>query len=173
MPVYAIQAAGPGNPIKIGYAADPVERMQALQRTFPFDLTLLAVSSKDDKAGERPLHRTLMPYRIRGEWFRPTSEVMQAIEGMRANGLSEVLIADRWLTPHRRLIASHGGPTGFAELTGFNRNWVESWKANGLIPAKYHAEVIRGLRAAGRAVSPSDFFPPDCADFAPADAQAA
>ncbi len=65
--------------VKVGTTRCIESRLAALQCGNPRDLTLLALFKGDQKV-ERALHRLLLPYRERGEWFRLEPPVRHFIE---------------------------------------------------------------------------------------------
>ena len=76
--IYAI-GQEPRGLVKIGRAKDPEKRLRAMQTGSPLPLTLLAAAELP--AGmERELHRELSRARVRGEWFRRTSDVLEAVD---------------------------------------------------------------------------------------------
>lgn len=83
MAVYFIQTAGE-NAIKIGYAKEPQKRRAELQTGHHEELTVVGVIARGDMALERKLHDRFAKSHIRGEWFRPTEELLGFIEGVRA-----------------------------------------------------------------------------------------
>jgi hypothetical protein len=72
--VYFIQA-GVGGPIKIGHAANPFDRLRALQTAHYEQLTMLGAFS-GGRIEELEIHRRLAGSRIRNEWFTPSEDVM-------------------------------------------------------------------------------------------------
>jgi hypothetical protein len=76
--IYFIQA-GPGGPIKIGYAIDVQVRVKQLQTGSHEELVTLK-SIPGDKKREMAIHKALSVYRKQGEWFHPTGEVLSFIE---------------------------------------------------------------------------------------------
>jgi hypothetical protein len=69
--VYAIYD---GEYIKIGKTAlHPTQRLSQLQTANPRKLTLIAYTSN---VREKTVHNKLAYSRIRGEWFRPTLQVL-------------------------------------------------------------------------------------------------
>jgi hypothetical protein len=67
--------------IKIGYAANPIQRMRALQTGLPDTLELMG-SIEGDMCRERDLHRRFESFRIRGEWFRADFTLIAAIQDL-------------------------------------------------------------------------------------------
>lgn len=78
--VYFVQA-GPGGPIKIGFAANVEKRIAELQTGCPHKLSLLATENSEDARGrEAELHEQFAALRIdRSEWFRWSPELGEAI----------------------------------------------------------------------------------------------
>ena len=79
--VYFLQSLA-GGPIKIGCSAtDPEQRLRGLQigSATPFVCIGLTWGEEDL---ERKLHRRFDKERIRGEWFRPTPELLKYIESL-------------------------------------------------------------------------------------------
>lgn len=84
--VYFIQVAqedGRG-PIKIGKADRVVQRLGELQVGNPFKLELLAVAKDVPDSLEAVYHARFSTARMRGEWFRPTDELLAFIEEVKA-----------------------------------------------------------------------------------------
>lgn len=77
--VYFVSVDQPDFPIKIGYATDMKSRLSGLQNSFPFDLIVMATID-GGRDTERDLHLIYREYRIRGEWFYRTPEIMRHIE---------------------------------------------------------------------------------------------
>lgn len=75
--VYAVQMGGDG-PIKIGWSANPQRRLAGLQCSSPYTLVVRGIwpGMPNDEAR---LHERLSAHRMRGEWFRPHSDVVTAI----------------------------------------------------------------------------------------------
>lgn len=69
--IYVIAAHKEG-PVKIGFSADPEERLKQLQTGHPEPLTLyysLSFEKKQAKLMERIIHKTIKLHRTHGEWF--------------------------------------------------------------------------------------------------------
>jgi hypothetical protein len=78
--VYFIQA-GEGGPIKIGYSANPRDRMASLQTASSVRLKLLGVVPGAG-ANEQALHERFGDLRTNGEWFLPSARLLGFIEGV-------------------------------------------------------------------------------------------
>ena len=74
--VYFIQAAD--GPIKIGFSVEPTIRFVALQSSHATKLTMLG-AIHGTQVTEKTIHSELNNARIRGEWFRPTAEVLRYV----------------------------------------------------------------------------------------------
>lgn len=67
--------------VKVGMAADPIERLYALQTGCPEELRLLAyVPSDDPKRLEGDLHAKFRRHHVRGEWYALEFEVEHYIQ---------------------------------------------------------------------------------------------
>lgn len=76
--IYAIQA-GEDGPIKIGLTeGPPARRLATLQQGNPAELQGLA-AWRGLKVEEKVLHEEFATARIRGEWFRPTPELVDFV----------------------------------------------------------------------------------------------
>jgi hypothetical protein len=74
--------------IKIGLAKDPEHRLTHLQIGNHQQLKIVATCRvSDDKAIESWLHRWFRPLSIRGEWFRPSEQILDAITAAQAGEL--------------------------------------------------------------------------------------
>ena len=78
MKIYFIQS-GENGPIKIGITRDVEARLKALQTAHPETLKLLGVRGGDTQ-DEASWHRRFHRQRLRGEWFRPSTRLLRAIE---------------------------------------------------------------------------------------------
>lgn len=82
--IYAIQA-GLNGPIKLGYARKPRKRLAELQVAHFERLNLLACEETDGDAQiEQYIHELNAKERIRGEWFKPSPEVLRLVDDMKA-----------------------------------------------------------------------------------------
>jgi len=63
--IYFIKA---NDRVKIGYAADPTNRIPSIQTSSPFKLEVLLIIEGNYEV-ERKLHKRFQEYRITGEWF--------------------------------------------------------------------------------------------------------
>lgn len=78
-PIYFIQSGDVG-PIKIGVSASPEMRLASMQTGNPETLHL-RLTVKHALHGERAYHRLFREFRIRGEWFQPSSDLLLFIDG--------------------------------------------------------------------------------------------
>lgn len=79
--VYVIRAEEV-NRYKIGHASDIERRVRKMRVESPVHLTLIAhVPAWDAKKTERRLHKRFAEYRIRGEWFRESPELLEFCGG--------------------------------------------------------------------------------------------
>lgn len=76
--VYFVQGVDGGR-IKIGVAAHPRDRLAQLQSMSPVDLRILAITH-GGYAREAELHKRFAESRAHGEWFEPTSDLLELIE---------------------------------------------------------------------------------------------
>lgn len=79
--VYIIQVCGHYDLIKIGMAKKPKERIRALRQNVPYRLRVLK-TFKGGRRAEWTLHKLLSPWIARGEWFRPSKEVLEVIDNI-------------------------------------------------------------------------------------------
>lgn len=109
--VYFVQA-GTDGPIKIGYtrSAAVTRRIGEIQVGSAAKIDLLGCMP-GDRAKEAEIHARFASARIRGEWFHPTAELLNAISEMRVplpETESEQAFSDepnpvkRWLKKNRR-----------------------------------------------------------------------
>jgi len=77
--VYFIQA-GQNGPIKIGYTKNYKARIQFGQTFNHNKLRFLKIIQADISL-ESELHRKFSKYRIRGEWFEPSKEILDYVAG--------------------------------------------------------------------------------------------
>jgi hypothetical protein len=73
--VYFFQA-GENGPIKIGYASNIRHRLENIQTGNHEEIRVLGWICPATKNMEREIHGRIKEHRIRGEWYRPTSEVL-------------------------------------------------------------------------------------------------
>lgn len=101
MSVYFIQA-GVDGAIKIGFTRFPVlDRLKSLQVACPDELRLLAVLAGDD-GKETEIHKRFAPDRIRGEWFRPSTTLLDYVYSLPQVSVPTLRASSRYLTPSYR-----------------------------------------------------------------------
>jgi hypothetical protein len=80
--VYFIRA---GDKIKIGFSTRPLDRLKALQTAHPGCLEIIGIMHGAFSLEGR-LHEQFSRYRIRGEWFRLSPEIVRYIEANTLEG---------------------------------------------------------------------------------------
>jgi hypothetical protein len=65
-------------PIKIGFSKKPNERFRVMHHNLPFDIKVLLVIPST-LLQEKLLHKILRPHRLKGEWYKPTSEILALV----------------------------------------------------------------------------------------------
>lgn len=81
--VYFVQVAAEERPIKIGHARNILVRFRALQSAIPWSLSFLGYIPGDLET-EATLHERFAAAHLRGEWFRPSVELLTFIRENRA-----------------------------------------------------------------------------------------
>lgn len=69
----------PDGCIKIGYSHDPIQRKSQLQTQYECEMTLLA-TIKGARIKEREMHEHFASFRVSGEWFEPSDELISFID---------------------------------------------------------------------------------------------
>jgi hypothetical protein len=82
--IYFIQA-GENGPIKIGRSNNPEDRLSQLQTANYNDLVLLWKYDEEEDYAESDLHDYYKEEKIRGEWFRPTENILDFIKNHAVN----------------------------------------------------------------------------------------
>jgi hypothetical protein len=82
MYVYFVQA-GENGPIKIGFSTDPDRRIKALRTAMSEELIVLKVV-KGGRQLEKTLHDRFSEIHRRGEWYEPTTELLEFVNGLQA-----------------------------------------------------------------------------------------
>lgn len=94
MAIYIVRVGSSG-PVKLGYAANPKQRIEILQVGQPAHLNVLRVM-EGCRQFEVALHRHFAPLRIRGEWFAYSEEMLDDLDFLRPTSADPV-------TPHGSL----------------------------------------------------------------------
>lgn len=74
--------------IKIGFTRKIESRLEQLNAEFPEGVELLA-TCEGGSALENTIHRHLAEYRVEGEWFQPSSAVLDAIGAAKSKGIAD------------------------------------------------------------------------------------
>lgn len=90
--VYFVQM-GQDGPVKIGYSRDEAAlkaRMRSIDYGLPYPARLLGTLRRAGRQVEHTLHVSFARHRLRGEWFRPHPDILQAArsasQGIQFNG---------------------------------------------------------------------------------------
>lgn len=137
--VYFARPVGAEGPVKIGFSVCPEGRLEALTAWSPFPLEIAATIEGDQRL-EMAFHTKFAEDHSHREWFKPSPELSQTIEAVRAgtfdtSSLPEPrrLPAHRkpW-TPARRLAASY-----------CRRGWLAFTKNGFYTPSWWERELSR------------------------------
>jgi hypothetical protein len=92
--VYAFHCKQDGGYYKVGYTSNLKSRMSQLQTSSPFPIELVcAIRTYYPQTLEKTLHGHLDDYRVAGEWFQTTEDVIRAAFARYAQNVT----LDRWL----------------------------------------------------------------------------
>ena len=121
--VYFVQS-GTDGPIKIGTAVDVPARIALLQIGNAEPLCLLGAVEGGQRE-ERGYHILLATHRIRGEWFRPHSDVLAMV--------GKPLPERSLIRTHADIIAD-ASVARIADLTNVSIHTVAAWRKRDSIP---------------------------------------
>ena len=79
MAVYFAQEESLENYIKIGFAHDPVERINGFKCTNPRKINIIGLMDGDFKL-EKKLHKKFKKFNLNGEWHKPCDEILNFIK---------------------------------------------------------------------------------------------
>lgn len=80
--VYFVQGEC-GGAIKIGFSQNPDSRLKQLQTGYPDTLKILCLVPGNEKT-EKKIQNKFVDTRLNGEWFKPTTELLNEIEKLKA-----------------------------------------------------------------------------------------
>lgn len=134
--IYFAQAEDTGH-IKIGFTdGDPAIRLADLQVGSSSKLVLLA-TIEGSQVDEKSLHRQLVKFRVRGEWFHPAPQVLRLMAESIRGGSVPPQLAKR--VPNEAILLKH--------LIGLlSDNGYEAFSLRGPVPDE--AEEIKSLARA-------------------------
>lgn len=66
-------------PVKVGFSTDPYKRLSKHYGGFPYPVEVIGVW-EGTLADEKNFHNRYAEYRLNGEWFRPTAEMLDEID---------------------------------------------------------------------------------------------
>lgn len=78
--VYFIQCGGPRGPIKIGLSRDVAQRLRDLQACNPYTLRAICIIGWGGEPLEQALHRRFDAFRLHGEWFACSDEILDFVD---------------------------------------------------------------------------------------------
>lgn len=171
MAVYLIRAGETG-PVKIGYAADPVDRLVNLQTAHWEQLHLLRVW-EGELADEAALHLRFSDLRIAREWFSFSRKMLGDVGLKRIDGLAEEkpkkLSERRFVLcslPAMRIeeiIGAGGGPSALGKTIGLKHSSILSWTQ---VPPKHVAAVSFATGIPKHVIRPDLWSPQAAGDAA-------
>jgi hypothetical protein len=153
--IYILQVRGKGQ-LKIGFTEnDPMRRVAAIQSASPYELELIS-SFAAIAQDELHLHKALEQHRIRGEWYRPSEEVMGYLEGhcpeLRAK-------RPKSRRPNvEKALDAFGGLHNVAKICGVGISAVCQWHKG--IPPRHHRTLLKYAEEHNIAFTLDDFFEP-------------
>lgn len=148
--VYAI-GDGRGH-VKIGWSADPKDRLRQMQTGSPDQMTLLG-TVEWPQWRELETHRKLSNWRIRGEWFRLEGAVADFIARLTPPLVEAIPEGAHPLTKWRA--ARQMSMEELATLVGVTRNAVCRWESGARkISERLIAKVIKSTGIPGKELRP-------------------
>lgn len=163
MAVYFIKACESAL-IKIGFAVNPHQRLNALQCGSPEPLALIAVMP-GGAAEEAKLHGRFSAHRARGEWFKPSPDLDALIEAHQCEPAMALVPEPVSPAPGygfeqvvyriRRYAYDHGlRPGGLAAKSGLALNTLRSLNEPGWNPTRRVVERIEAIIPADYCATP-------------------
>lgn len=123
--IYFAQA-GEGAPVKIGYAANPTKRLTELQ-TAHYEVIRMLLVIDGDERHEAFLHEKFAALRLRGEWFRPASELLTFIAKPEPLPEMPERVSRQRSPALMAALASVGGVSALAAATRVTRQAISQW----------------------------------------------
>lgn len=157
MTVYFAQA-GEGHPIKIGSAKNVSRRIAALNTASPRRLKLIC-AIHGDASKERALHAELAAFRMDGEWFLPSPEVLSVVGRESQDAIA--VNAPRPPKPYSKLREwreANGITLAALSKTTRLQQSAISMIENGKSRPNWDS-MLALYKATGRAITPNDFLP--------------
>lgn len=101
MSVYSLRALDGTGPVKIGSSRAPQHRLRMYLSWSPKPLAIIAQVDWADVEVEFKLHHLLSEHRSHHEWFHPTPEVMEVVDGIVAGTFDWSRLSNYRSTPDR------------------------------------------------------------------------
>lgn len=156
MPVYMIRC-GEAGPVKIGKADDPQSRLRDLQTGHHEELAIIRVLDGGE-AEEKHLHTHFAEFRIRGEWFQFSDEMLTV-------SVAEMVAGEeaKATTALQRAIDAAGGQSQLASKLrdkGVNvkQQHIWAWLNRAGKPPAQHVPAIEAITGVSRMELRPDVF---------------
>lgn len=159
--VYFVRAGADG-PVKIGLSRDVAKRLTKMQTDTPAKLVLLGVVAGEGEA-ERALHAELAAYRLNGEWFAPSEEVLAVCHReITARSVPSAVPVKRWhVRPTDSVLRAWRRSNALSMQTVAARVGLTQASLSRLERGKQNPSVrtaLKILRATEGAISMDDLF---------------
>lgn len=83
--IYFMQMQNADGYVKIGFSENVAKRLSSIQVGSPYKIEVIALLANESQTMEGIIHTILVNSWIKGEWFRPTEEVLECIENVKNN----------------------------------------------------------------------------------------
>lgn len=131
--VYFIQMDSPDRPIKVGKTDVAIEqRAKALRTGSPYRLEVLGTIEESGYLTERGIHAALHEYRMEGEWFRSSPEVLRFIRHL-LSGTSGPYQPLDWMFVECLCRESHSYREMAMQIRVSADNLIKQWHAGWLM----------------------------------------
>jgi hypothetical protein len=164
--VYFVQPIG-GGPIKIGCSPTPRGRLTQLMQWSPVPLCILATAPGGFVA-EAHIHHRFAADRVRGEWFKPSPNLLDYIRRVatvgRIEGAPPEVPIHGWMTAPKgrrrlaKLLADHGlTQHDLREFTGKSRALISQWCKES-VPLRHAETIVEFFASRGVTVAIADLY---------------
>lgn len=145
--------------VKIGWSANPKQRIAALRLANPSRLRLVGMIAAI-RPQETEIHALLKPWRIRGEWYRFFGPVRYFVETLPAvadepDREFHPFVVGATLTTAAQVIDALGGTGVVAKVFGLSSTSVSNWKSRNRLPPTMRRAMADMLEQIGLTAPPS------------------